>query len=595
MLIDISYTIYRGLLSNKYLKMPTLKFDNGHGRIFLGKDEKTYGKEGTGFVPYDPDFECGGTGPDRQCPFETKERDIKDNPGMGLQGLGGRLFHVGIASYRDPLCPKTLFNMFTKSKHPEKLRVRVIQQNDPELDPDCLEGYCALMEKDYKEGKSKADLIQPFTCPYASQVFIHQVHAKEARGPTFARSLLSEDVAIAYSEGKVHQQDFCLSIDSHMDFEPMFDEALVGMFDMIHNEYAVLSTYVAGTEQLGVNLGGVNEVPHLCMVTFTSSVRTHATKMAQNLSRPKLTNSVYGAGLAFSKCHAEIKVPVDPHTPGIFDGEEFNRGARFFTHGYDIYTPHRVFVLHNYEDSQKNPVTASWWRQIDREAEKESNKRLNALLDVPLYGGNILTQEEKLKLRQSKYGLGDRRSLDQLIEFSGIDLRHAKPSVDGKNRCGNIRWVPFIEHTEGVNYVPKFDNEENPLEGYSEGSIYFPGKPIGWNGGKAPLEPQNAAKQDTMGKLTLPDNSNALPVLTSAEKLGQKLEEKRALRAATNVDGPFHAFISGQPHPPGFRQLPFLVQGSVVFLVLGMISSLVFSAITGGGRKNRKVKKLRSV
>ena len=218
---------------------------------------------------------------------------------------------------------------------------------DPELDPDCLEGYCALMEKDYKEGKSKADLIQPFTCPYASQVYIHQVHAKEAKGPTFARSLLSEDVAIAYAEGKVHPQDFCLSIDSHMDFEPLFDEALVGMFDMIHNEYAVLSTYVAvsnvpslnvaacislvvgfltkknttylllfiylhlwiqGTEQLGVNLGGVHEVPHLCMVTFTSSVRTHATKMAQNLSRPKLTNSVYGAGLAFSKCHAEIKV-----------------------------------------------------------------------------------------------------------------------------------------------------------------------------------------------------------------------------------------------------------------------------------------------
>ena len=82
-----------------------------------------------GFEPYDPEFECGGTGPDRQCPFETKERDIKDNPGMGLQGLGGRLLHVGIASYRDPLCPKTLYNMFTKSKHPEKLRVRVIQQN----------------------------------------------------------------------------------------------------------------------------------------------------------------------------------------------------------------------------------------------------------------------------------------------------------------------------------------------------------------------------------------------------------------------------------------------------------------------------------
>ena len=110
--------------------------------------------------------------------------------------------------------------------------------------------------------------------------------------------------------------------------------------------YAVLSTYVANIDQLGGEshdgLNGVHEVPHLCMVVFTSQVRTTATKCARNLSKPKLTNAVWGAGLSFSKCHAELKVPVDPHTPGIFDGEEFNRAARFFTYGYDIYTPNRV-------------------------------------------------------------------------------------------------------------------------------------------------------------------------------------------------------------------------------------------------------------
>ena len=61
------------------------------------------------------------------------------------------------------------------------------------------------------------------------------------------------------------------------------------------------------------------------MVQFTSNVRTHATKCAQNLIKPKLTNAIWGAGLSFSKCHAELKVHVDPHTPYVFDGEEFNR------------------------------------------------------------------------------------------------------------------------------------------------------------------------------------------------------------------------------------------------------------------------------
>ena len=82
------------------------------------------------------------------------------------------------------------------------------------------------------------------------------------------------------------------------------------------------------------------------------------------------------------------KVPYDPHTPNIFDGEEFSRAIRFWTYGYnnnnnnnnniktiifiilviittiiiiiitgyDIYSPHRVFVVHNYHESQSDPT-----------------------------------------------------------------------------------------------------------------------------------------------------------------------------------------------------------------------------------------------
>ena len=40
----------------------TIKGKNtGNGVLFLGKDKKTWGEEGTGSVFYDPDFECGGT------------------------------------------------------------------------------------------------------------------------------------------------------------------------------------------------------------------------------------------------------------------------------------------------------------------------------------------------------------------------------------------------------------------------------------------------------------------------------------------------------------------------------------------------------
>ena len=372
----------------------------------------------------------------------------------------------------DPLCPKTLYNAYTKAKQPDKLFIRVLQQRDPEVDGDCLEDYCKLMAKDANKPTdiSTTELLK--SCPYADQVFIHEIHASEAAGPTWARGLLSQDMEQAFHEKKVKPQDHCMSLDSHMDFEHHWDDRMVDMWDQAQNEYAVLSTYVQDIEHLGEEDDGkVHQVPHLCMITYTSNVRTHATKCVTNLSKPKLTNAVWGAGLSFSKCHAEFKVQVDPHTPHIFDGEEFNRAARFFTHGYDVYTPNHVFVLHDYHKSQSNPIMHTWHQNGKMHGSfADSNKRLRTMIELPNGESDPL---KALRMQQSKFGLGDRRSIEQLIQFSGFDLRHEKITIDGKNRCGNIQWVPFVEHPKGVNHVPTFDEAEDPLEPYDETSVWI--------------------------------------------------------------------------------------------------------------------------
>merc|ERR1719354_951954 len=91
------------------------------------------------------------------------------------------------------------------------------------------------------------------------------------------------------------------------------------------------------------------------------------------------------------------------------------------------------------------------------------------------YPGGEKDIRKALALKQSKYGLGDRRSLDQLFNFSGVDVRNKKKSIDGKNRCGNISWVPFHEHPKGVNYIPSFDDKsEAPLDlPYDPTSVWF--------------------------------------------------------------------------------------------------------------------------
>lgn len=35
----------------------------------------------------------------------------------------------------------------------------------------------------------------------------------------------------------------------------------------------------------------------------------------------------------------------------IFDGEEFSRMARLWTNGYDVYTPRRGYIFHDYQNT----------------------------------------------------------------------------------------------------------------------------------------------------------------------------------------------------------------------------------------------------
>jgi len=256
----------------------------------------------------------------------------------------------------------------------------------------------------------------------------------------------------------VNMHDFCMQTDSHMDFSDNFDVGLVEMFHKTENDYAVLSTYVT---DIAENNKDPTNVPHLCMVEFTSSIRNWGTKECNHLLKPKLTNAMWGAGLSFHRCHAEVNVPVDPYLDGVFDGEEGSRGIRFFTHGYDVYTPDKVFVTHDYHGHQSNPVVHTWGKRNLKHVKHESSwkwmddiksvrdnlstfgsSRVNAMLGFGTkYSGPELADEIKL-MRQSRYGIGTKRTLEQAEAFTGINFREERMDV---NRCGNLLWVPFEE------------------------------------------------------------------------------------------------------------------------------------------------------
>jgi Glycosyltransferase (GlcNAc) len=84
---------------------------------------------------------------------------------------------IGVSSFRDRRCPKTLYNFYSKAKHPERVYIGLVQQNKDSEDPDCVKGYCDLMA---------ADKFASFAgkCPFESQIKVARVEAKHAAGST---------------------------------------------------------------------------------------------------------------------------------------------------------------------------------------------------------------------------------------------------------------------------------------------------------------------------------------------------------------------------------------------------------------------------
>ena len=74
--------------------------------------------------------------------------------------------------------------------------------------------------------------------------------------------------------------------------------------------------------------------------------------------------------------------------------------------------------------------------------------RVNMMLGIGSPPQN--KEEETATIRSSRFGLGNKRTLSQAVEFTGINLLKKKMEV---NKCGNLNWVPFEES-------PNYDLEQ---------------------------------------------------------------------------------------------------------------------------------------
>lgn len=181
------------------------------------------------------------------------------------------------------------------------------------------------------------------------------------------------------------------------------------------------------------------------------SVRNMLKNQANSIAarrHPQLT-PYWAAGLSFSRGRRIVDVPYDPYFKFLFDGEEFDLAMRLFTWGYDVYAPNVTVLYHYYtspEENHSRNISKFWDYQWGKRFPImfRATRRLRHKVGIKAYiDADPLNKQTELD-ELDKYGTGTRRTVQQYLDYAGIDLvKKQSPGACKEVRDGSIRPIPW--------------------------------------------------------------------------------------------------------------------------------------------------------
>jgi hypothetical protein len=129
----------------------------------------------------------------------------------------------------------------------------------------------------------------------------------------------------------------------------------------------------------------------------------------------------------------------------------------YITHSYDVYTPTVAIAFHDNGPQSNGHGNDEWFRHQRQRFRVEAIDRAKAPLQLKLQDGTLATDTALANL--GLYGLGKRRTLKQLEEFTKVDFA-SQQNNDGKGEtCVNLEYVPFDASVSPVdNYYDEPDD-----------------------------------------------------------------------------------------------------------------------------------------
>jgi hypothetical protein len=316
---------------------------------------------------------------------------------------------VQIASYRDPQIVHTIQDMLLNVKNPKKLTICICNQYHPD-DTFNLNAF----RKD-------------------KRFIILDVLYSETKGACWARNQIQK-----YYAG----QDYTLQIDSHMRFIKHWDLQLI---DMITNlkynfEKPMLTSYVSSFNPENDPASRVQEPWQMAFDRFipegTVFFLPETIPNWKQLTGP-VRSRFYSAHFCFTLGQFCVEVPHDPNL--YFHSEEMSITVRAYTHGYDLFHPHRVLIWHEYTRKGR---TKHWDDDKEWGKKNEASHRRNRIL----FGMEEGTIDD--------YGFGTIRTLADYEAYSGI--RFKTRSVQQYTTDKNYPPNPISNEDYEASFVRKF-------------------------------------------------------------------------------------------------------------------------------------------
>jgi hypothetical protein len=287
---------------------------------------------------------------------------------------------VQIAAYRDPQLIPTIKNMLENAKRPKNIRLGIARQFHPE------DGFDDLSEFD---GDKRFRILD---IPY-----------EESTGVCWARNLTQQ-----LYEG----EDYTLQIDSHMRFEKDWDDTLIKMIKQLQkkgHKKPLLTGYVSSFDPENDPQGRVNEPWRMAFDRFTPEgvvfFLPETIPGWKELKEP-VPARFYSAHFAFTLGEFSTEVQHDPEF--YFHGEEISISVRAFTHGYDLFHPHKVVIWHEYTRKGR---TKQW------DDDKEWHKRNTA---CHIKNRQLLGVDGEVYSGDTSQFFGTERTIRDYERYSGL-------------------------------------------------------------------------------------------------------------------------------------------------------------------------------